>query len=335
MLSNISDDIDKREGSVAYDMISPKALELAMAYVQLDNLLDIGFAETSYGEYLDKKVAEAGIIRNPAQTSTGNITVTGPVGTEIPTGTICYTDSGVSFTVTEGAIIGALGSVIVPVVSVEGGLDTVVPTNSIIYIEIDGVECTNTEPTVGGADEESDESLFERYSAKVKSPGVSGNANHYKQWALSVDGVGDAHVIPLANGNGTVKVIIINADKEPVSSDVLLAAQTFIEEQRPIGADVTVVSATNLYINISATLVISEGYLLEDIKAALETELTAYIKSIAFSTTESYVRYNQIGTIVLSVDGVTDYSDLLVNNGTENISIAVDQVPALGTVTLS
>lgn len=38
MLDNISDDIDKREGSVAFDMLAPKAIELTQAYSELDNV---------------------------------------------------------------------------------------------------------------------------------------------------------------------------------------------------------------------------------------------------------------------------------------------------------
>ena len=38
MLENVSDELDKREGSVIYDAIAPAALELANMYVALDVL---------------------------------------------------------------------------------------------------------------------------------------------------------------------------------------------------------------------------------------------------------------------------------------------------------
>lgn len=66
---------------------------------------------------------------------------------------------------------------------------------------------------VGGEDTEGDSSLLNRYYAKVRSPGTSGNRADYLIWALDIPGVGAAQVQPLWNGPGTVKVVIIGTDK--------------------------------------------------------------------------------------------------------------------------
>mgnify|MGYP007055113316 CR=1 FL=1 len=47
MLENVSDELDKREGSVIYDAIAPAALELANMYVALDVVMDEVFADTA------------------------------------------------------------------------------------------------------------------------------------------------------------------------------------------------------------------------------------------------------------------------------------------------
>ena len=57
-----------------------------------------------------------------------------------------------------------------------------------------------------GEEEESDESLRERYLLKAQAPATSGNPAHYVIWAREVPGVGDANVIPVWNGPGTVKL---------------------------------------------------------------------------------------------------------------------------------
>ena len=41
------------------------------------------------------------------------------------------------------------------------------------------------------------------------------------------------------------------------------------------------------------------------------------------------IRYNAIGSIFMDSDGVLDYSNLLLNNGTANIQPDVDEVAVL------
>ena len=73
---------------------------------------------------------------------------------------------------------------------------------------------------------------------------ASGNINHYKQWARSVSGVGNAAVLPLWDGNGTVKVVVASEENEPLDEAIVSKVAQYIESVRPIGAEVTVVSAT-------------------------------------------------------------------------------------------
>ena len=49
MMSNVSDSLDKREGSVIYDALSPMAAELAQAYIVIDDIIDLIFPDTSVG----------------------------------------------------------------------------------------------------------------------------------------------------------------------------------------------------------------------------------------------------------------------------------------------
>ena len=54
MLDNMSNDIDKREGSFISNMVSPVGVEFAKYYMKLDNILSIMFLEDATNEYLDK-----------------------------------------------------------------------------------------------------------------------------------------------------------------------------------------------------------------------------------------------------------------------------------------
>src|SRR5690606_21921379 len=87
MLQKVDPELDKREGSIVFDMTSPASIELAKAYIEMDNVLQFGFAQTSYGPYLEMRAREVGLYRKPAVKSIGELTFNGPAGTEIPAGT--------------------------------------------------------------------------------------------------------------------------------------------------------------------------------------------------------------------------------------------------------
>ncbi len=54
MLDRVPDTMNKREGSIIYDALAPAAVELALAYIQFDMMLNESFADTAFMEYLIK-----------------------------------------------------------------------------------------------------------------------------------------------------------------------------------------------------------------------------------------------------------------------------------------
>jgi len=70
MLNNVSDDIDKREGSIIYTALAPLALELETYYEALDEVLTETFADTASYYYLTKRAAERNIYPIEATPST-------------------------------------------------------------------------------------------------------------------------------------------------------------------------------------------------------------------------------------------------------------------------
>jgi uncharacterized phage protein gp47/JayE len=335
LLSNISSEFDKSVGSFFYDTQKPLAIELESIYDKLTEILLNGFAATAKGEYLDKKVAEQGLTRKAATYATGTVTVTGNVGSVISNGDKVASDTLV-FTVTQTKYIDSSGTATVSVICDTPGKQGNVPSGAInrFPVTISGlVAVTNTEPTSGGFDEESDDELRGRYFEKVSLPATSGSKYHYVMWAKEVKGVGDAKCMPLWNGAGTVKVIIINADKQAADAALINAVKNHIEAERPIGADVTVESAVPLAINISVSLTLANGVATDIAKQKISDSISSYLKKNAFSGT--YISYAQIGGCILAVDEVLDYSNLKVNGGTLNINIPENAVPVLGVVTIA
>ena len=192
---------------------------------------------------------------------------------------------------------------------------------------------SNSAAITGGTDSETDDEFRERYYYFLDHPVTSGTIYEYEQWAREIDGVGLAKCYGTWNGPGTVKVVIATADMEPASDDLVNAVAAHIEEQRLIGPTVTVVSATSVEINVTATIFIDGAYSVDAAKAAFMTELTAYLKTIGFSG--GVVPYTRIGAIIQSLPGVNYYTGYTLNGGTANVEINDGELAVVGTVTIT
>ncbi len=337
MLSQISDEYDKSEGSFFYDVINALALELEKAYKQQSEVLDQGFAETASGEYLDKKVSEQGIYRKVPVKASTMVTIHGSQGAQVEEGMLVASDV-VGFITKESKIIDASGVVDIEVECEKEGEIGNLPVGAIKHfpISIPGLSTvTNVFEIINGYDGESDEELRKRYYDKVRTPGTSGNKHHYRNWALEINRVGDVRVIPLEDQKGTVKVIVIDLDKTGASTDIIAEVHNHIEENRPIGATVITSSATEISINVHLTrLDIDTGnYTLEQVKSNIEDNIKEYLREIAFL--KDYVSHARIGSIILLSEGVLDYKGLTVNGKSAddiepNIKINATEVAVLG-----
>ena len=107
----------------------------------------------------------------------------------------------------------------------------------------------------------------------------------------------------------------------------------YIETQRPVTAEVTVISAEGLPIDVSASVILDSTATPETVRAEFMAKLDAYLLSLGFE--ETVVYYTRIGALLSSVKGVTDYEDLLVNGGTDNVPVGEIAVPVPGEVTLA
>ena len=329
ILDNINIDIDKREGSFTSNMVSAISVELAKAYINMGDILSLGFIEDTFDTYLDKRVSEFGVYRKEGIKAIGEIKVEGKDGAVITNGTLVKAND-LYFTVLN---------------------DIELPTDNILYVEANEVGykynlLANTEfeliekndkvtrlvnevEFTNGVDVETDEDLRKRFVKVVNNPSTSGNKNHYEEWALEVNGVGRAIVYPLHNGNGTVKVMIVGNDNKPVSEEIIEACELHISENMPIGCQLTVTTPTNLNIIINASIELKEGYVAEEVQDEFETKLNDYLKSV---TTE--LTYSKIYGLLANIQGVEDISSLTVNDNNINISIAEDKIINISEINL-
>lgn len=346
MLDLLSSDIDKREGSIAYDLIAPAAGEISYFYTLLDMVLQEGFASTASGEFLDLRCAELGVYRKKGTTSEGFVTFTAldpalEEGRLIESGTVVATEGEIPlyFMTTQDGVI-TNGKATVPIVCEIQGVYGNLQAGSIKQVigDLSGIlTVTNEQDLYSGSDDESDESLLDRYMEFVQRPVTSGNENHYLVWAKSIDGIGDARVQSNHTNSsiavGTVDVIVLDASKLPASETLLDSVKTYIESVRPIGANVIVRGANKVDIAVSCQLVLQSGVSVSDVQPSIENAIVSYLKSLAFS--DNTVRYSRIGNAILDTEGVLDYTNLTINGTTSNIVTVFDEVAVLNGVTLS
>lgn len=335
MKDDIPSDIDKSEGSFIHDSLSTVSKELEKSYISNDDILRRTDPYRATGEDLEKITSPYGITRKPGEKALAQILVNAVIGTTLKSGSIFQTKSGLIYKTIEDTVL-TNESTIVNVEASEVGSKYNVPANIIteIPVQISGIiSVTNPNPITNGYDIEDDESLRQRYFERLQTPATSGNKYHYRNWAKEVIGIGDAKVFPLWAGNGTVKVVVINNNKRAADSTLINTVLNHIEENRPIGTAVTVVSAKEKAINISVTLVIdTKLYTLNQVQTSIENNLSNYFKDIAFIN--NYVSYASIGNLIFNTDGVIDYSNLLINEGTSNITLQDEEIPVLGIVSL-
>lgn len=327
--------IDTREGSYIDNLTGPIALEIWKAYQSLNSVASIVYLDADSPEdWIIRRCGYYGIERKPGTAATAVLTVSGEDGTIIPAGKIWLDKNGLEYRSTAEAVISD-GTAQVPVEAAEAGAKYNQPEGAITrQMESQyGIVSVTSSQASGGADPEDMQSLVSRLYARLQRPATSGNIYNYEQWALEVDGVGAAKVLPLWAGAGTVKVVIAGADKKPVDQTTVERCAAHIEAERPIGASVTVESAAGLAVNVQAQITQTGEAQSEAIKARFSAALAEYLASLAFTADE--VSYHRIGYLLLSTKGVEDYTALTVNGGTANLPLGAVQVPVVGEVALT
>ena len=331
MLDRVPPNIDKRQGSVIYNALAPAAAELAQAYVWLESSFDLVFADTAMGEFLDKRVAESGIERQPATRAVWQA----EFDTNVPVGFRFFLDSHNIYFVSLGN-----GQLQAETAGEVGNATSMKEIDLQPLETIPGLTVAHlTSLLVPGAEEEDDHKLYERYQVRVRREAVSGNKAHYKTWAESVEGVGKAKVFPLALGEGTVKIVITDSSIEPATQALINVVQRYIdpvegrgEGEAPIGARVTVVSADWRDIDITARITLENGRTIEEAKNELEQGIRELFRTLAFE--DASIRISAIHQILQRSASVFDYSEVTIDGIESNLQLDEIEIPRIGQVVL-
>jgi uncharacterized phage protein gp47/JayE len=351
MIGRVSDDWRKDPGDFIYDSVAPSPLEVKQLQVNQDEVLKQSFALYAEGEYLDYKLAEVGLTRIQATQCERKLNITADAGVFIKQGytvSVVILDKGgnpIEYTVDQDTAFDTSGTLEIAITSKLTGTVTNVPEGSefILSPPLPGVRgIADAGITTYAIDTETDDAAYLRYQDKINNPDTGGNKNDYVRWVMKqFEGrVGAVKPIPRWNGNGTVKVIIVDVGMTAAEQELVDDVQEYLdpesqglgEGKAPCGSAVTVVPATEISINIAATVSYDPNANTSESESAFIAAITEYLKGIVF--TGSKVIYNKIGGILIATAGVSNYSGLTVNGGTADITINTEEVAIIGTVTI-
>ncbi|KIL80740.1 baseplate J/gp47 family protein [Bacillus badius] len=335
MINDTKPEFDVSETSPLYASYAASANQVAKAYRYLERVLELVFASTSEGDYLEKRTSEMDVFYRDAVAAIrrGEFNISVPVGSRFFVEDVYFivseNENGIQLLCEQEGEIGntfPVGTELLPVETIEG-LETALLGEIIIP----------------GREKEEEASLFVRYQDKVAEPATSGNIGHYKEWVREFEGVGAVRVFPNWDGPDTVKVVIVDSNFMPAAPELVQSIQMALDPDpgqgeglAPIGAFVTVESAPAYTVNVSATVEINSSTTIEEVKVKFERLLAEHLKTISFKEdVDPIVRERVVGSLLFGIPGVIDYSNLLINGQEANIILSASEVPVVGQVTLS
>lgn len=364
MLNTVPESLDKREGSIIWDALAPAAAELAQMYIQLKSILINTYPRTAVGQYLDLKVEEQGLSRRLATYAVklGTFVLPDDSPAVIPIGSRFSTVSdtnAVNYTVTKAYEIGGVVQAgQYELTCEEAGTvgnsytGNLLPISNVVNLK----SATLSTLIIPASDTETDDELYARFLEKINEESFGGNVAQYREWISGIDGVGAVQVYPVWNGGGTVKCVIIGADFNPASQELIDIVQEKIDPvlnqgeglgQAPIGHSVTVGTATNFSIDVTIDVTAEAGYTADQIKTLVEPILEEYMLSLRKSWgNPSALNNYSIGVYraniiaeLIAVPQIINITEVRLNGALADITLtetaATQQLPQLGTVVVN
>ena len=328
--------LDRREGSIIFNALAPAAMELAIMYTEIDNTRKESFVPTASREYKLLGCKDIGMDVSVFEATYG--VHKGAFDVEVELGSRWNCEL-FNYTVTEyiglndgyheykltcetiGTTPNNQTGVLTPITDMPNGL-----THSML------VECL-----VEGENESTDEEINKAYDEYTNNEYADGNKAQYKRWCNEYEGVGNSKVFALWNGANTVKVSILSASNNKASDELIAEFQEYLDPNvtgmgdgvAPIGAFVTVATATEVPLNISANVQLAPGYI-EENTDLITNAINQYFSSISY--VKNQVSYMTLGATILDAKCVESINNLKINDGTSDIILGDEEIPVLGTV---
>ena len=347
-LNQVADDVDKREGSVVFDMTAPAAVNIAKCFDVLYQVAMQSRIQTATGEYLDQCASQNKIYRNRATPAKWRIHVE-PLDVELTVraegvqGTRFISTNGLNYTY-EIITKETDGDYIVECLTAgaDGGRDFGELEETPIDHELDSVafvKCLD-----GGQDEETDAAFRMRWWSIANNKDYGGNFYDYQTWILTdyaqdggyqFDGF---FIFPAWNGGATVKIVptIQTNDGAYMPTDATAAAalKAWLDPEpvtgkgagmAPVGHKVTVEVADTVVVDVNISVAMIGGNeLTETIITKIQNAVRVYFEAqrgdAATILGDAFPYSYRVLIAISAIEGATH------NQSTEIASVAVSLV---------
>lgn len=360
MLDEVSDGVDKRQGSVIYDAMAPAATLMAEQSLSMANIVCATYTQTAPGEFLDYRGPERGLARQTASTAQATAKFTDSDGNPISNVEVgdqfaSVGEEPIFYHVTEvnedlTALLVAEESGTRPNGYI-GQILPVTPNDALSWAEVVSID-------VPAKDDETDDHFRERLLSPDAYNAYGGNVADYVDMLSKIESVGAGQIYPVWQGGGTVKLVILNNDRRAASSELVkqvkeLVDPTDVEGQgyglAPIDHLVTVVAPTEVPISIETTITPDTSTTVDSLKTAIEAGIESYFAQrreawddIDKVTGRGYsltVYRSQILTEIMKVEGVINATLPVLNGVESDVKMAftneASELPVVGEVTLN
>lgn len=258
-------------GSIARHVaVETPALGLEDLWRTIVQIVRGGYLSTAQGPWLDLLAEEFfAVQRKPATYAQGRIQLTASPGFgpyAIAPGDLWVgTADGLLFNNITGGTLTPGGQLDLEVRAESPGARHNVPAGAIqiLHTPLSGVSVTNPAEwlIVAGADEETDDELRKRCRARWAELGGGATRRAYEYWALAAHPsatkvrVLDDH----PRGQGTVDVVVWG--EGGVGAGVVAQVDAYIQDRRPLTANVLVYAATPKVVDVVAHISVQAGYI--------------------------------------------------------------------------
>lgn len=205
------------------------------------------------------------------------------------------------------------------------------------------------EVSVPGTDDEDEEVFRARVIGSYTSLAFGGNKADFRQYIDSLSGIGGCKVKRRDPNSEYINIYIIDSSFGAASSSLVAIVQDLVDPTQSQGEGdgkaavnqkAIIQSAGSVTINVSATLTLDTGYDIEEIAPQVPEKIEAYLLDMrkkweSNEQTEDVVRIARVEAAILTIEGVLDVTDMLLNGAASNVGISWTNIPSLGTVTVS
>jgi uncharacterized phage protein gp47/JayE len=373
MMSYVSVELNKRDGSLIKTSLSAAAWAIEGIYLELANIQKQGFALFATGKYLDYKAAEAGLTRKPATPAVryARFNIAPPIGSRFQISGIA---ENVYYYLSEAATNSPDAEY--PDTPYIGQVTCEQPgtigndyTGNLICVDflagLTSAKLLNI--AIAGENQETDDSLRARYVAAVSQPEFAGNIAAYRSFLLAQSGVGAVQVYPTWDGAGTVLCSVVDSEYLPISQEQITVLQKLVcppeagQEDpsangygmAPIGAAVMITTATSVNVSVTADVKIkaSSQRTIGEIQTDAESIISEYILSLCsewgtmgafnYATYSITIYLNRVLGMINNIDGVEVANNVKINGNsidlvlTEEGEIGGQEIPVFSGVTLT